>query len=320
MENQKYLELLQLYIWDELEGEEKILVENKLLESDEYRIEYENLKRIYSALQQNHNVDDAVLQSARKQLMDTIKAENEKINFFTRTLDLFSALFMPNYKYAMGSVAMVLVGLFVGYLLFAPSSPIDEEITASSKSIDLDDFDRKGIDVSNIRIENPFSMEGDIEISFDAVKPISYKGKADDQMILRLLAASLVNSENAGDRIRTINALKTQNEVEVVIDPQIKKALVTALKTDDNPAVRRETLNLLMKYPFDNEIRDAFLFVLSHDKNSGLRVAAINAFANLKLEGISIDDKIKNELNKYAEADQNNFIKLRAANMLKGDE
>ena len=321
MENQKYLELLQLYVMDELEGEEKTLVEDRLMESAEYRDEYESLKGIFSMFEKNHHaaIDDSVLQSARDRLMNTIKSEKEKTNIFSRILSSLSEFLAPNYKYALGSITMAVIGLFTGYLLFTPKS-IEKEMAMNSRSIDLDDFNKKGIDVSNIKIENPFAVDGDIQISFDAVRPITYRGKANDQTVLRLLAAALIGSENAGDRIRTINAIKAQEEKRIVVDVKIKEALITALKTDDNPAVRRESLSLLVKYPFDNEIRDAILFVLSQDQNSGLRVAAINALSNLKLDGISIDDKIKSELNKYAEADQDNFVKLRAANMLKGVE
>ena len=96
----------------------------------------------------------------------------------------------------------------------------------------------------------------------------------------------------------------------------MKNALITALEVDENPAVRKEALNTLMKLPFDTDIRDAFLFVLSNDRNSGMRVAAINALAQLKIEGTSLDDKILNVLNSKAENDKSDFIRLRAASLV----
>jgi HEAT repeat protein len=127
-----------------------------------------------------------------------------------------------------------------------------------------------------------------------------------------------VNEKNPGLRLRTVNTISSQLETEKFnADPKIKNALITALKIDDNPAVRREALNALIKFPFDGEIRDAYLFVLSNDHNSGMRVAAINALAQLKVEGTSLDDKILNVLNRKAENDESDFIRLRAASLVR---
>jgi HEAT repeat protein len=88
------------------------------------------------------------------------------------------------------------------------------------------------------------------------------------------------------------------------------------MKNDGNAAVRKEALAALTRYPADKNITDAFLYVLSNDKNSGLRVASINALADLKQRGELVNDEIKNVLNKKAENDNNNFVRIRAASIL----
>jgi len=89
------------------------------------------------------------------------------------------------------------------------------------------------------------------------------------------------------------------------------------LKSDDNAAVRKEALYSLMQFPYDEEIRDGLLNTLSNDKNSGLRVAAINALADIKTKGISLDEVIRKTLNKKADQDDNDFVKIRSASLLK---
>ena len=128
---------------------------------------------------------------------------------------------------------------------------------------------------------------------------------------------ALLTSNNPGTRLKTLNTIASQTDENFIPDPKVKKALITSLKIDDNPAVRREALNVLKKFPYSEDIRDAFLYVLTNDDNSGLRVAAINALSDLSIAGISIDEKIKNELIKRAESDENEFIKLRAASLLR---
>ena len=166
-------------------------------------------------------------------------------------------------------------------------------------------------------MKSPFNDDGTIEFSFDAIKPISYTGRADDETTRRLLAQALLTADNPGVRLKTVNTISMQSKKNFVPDPKVKAALITSLKIDDNAGVRREALNVLMRYPIDNEIRDAFLFVLQNDKNSGMRIAAINALVDWKQQGISIDDEIRNVLNKKAETDQNDFIRIRAASLLK---
>ncbi len=79
-------------------------------------------------------------------------------------------------------------------------------------------------------------------------------------------------------------------------------------------------MNILMQYPIDEEIKGAFLNVLSDDPNSGLRVQAINALVNLRMEGVTFDDEIRNTLNNKAANDENRFVQLRAASLLKEEK
>ena len=130
------------------------------------------------------------------------------------------------------------------------------------------------------------------------------------------MAAALTKSDNAGVRIRTVNTISSQTSDVILRDPKIKVALINALKTDENDGVRREALNALMKYPYSEEIRDVFLFVLSNDHNPGLKVGAINALAKMKLEGRSIDNQLKNVIENELVDGENNFIKLRAASLI----
>ena len=206
--------------------------------------------------------------------------------------------------------------MFIGYLFFN-NNAMQSNIIDTPKSINVDDFQDNDVKIQNIKIPAMLGGSGKVEISFDAIKPISYEGTADDPMIQKLLASALVTEKNPGIRLRTVNAISSQVGTDKSLpDPKVKNALITALEVDENPAVRKEALNTLMKLPFDTDIRDAFLFVLSNDRNSGMRVAAINALAQLKIEGTSLDDKILNVLNNKAENDKSDFIRLRAASLV----
>lgn len=318
MKKEKFTELANLYLLDELSAEERTELENAMLENDELKDEFENIKRLCEALVEGRPspAGDAVLDSARGALMRSVRNEMNKTSFKDKILGWIKDLFFTNYKIAFGGAATMAVGVFIGYLFFSPNF-IESRLTDNSKSVDLDNIESGNYQISNVKFPNPFGDKGDIEISFDAVKPISYKGKMSDPMVQRLLATALVTEPNPGLRLKTVSTISEQvSENKFIPDPKIKSSLITALKIDSNPAVRKEAMTALLNFPFDTEIRDAFLFVLSNDKNSGMRVYAINSLFRVKEQGNSLDDKIKNVLNKKAETDDSDFIRMRAASLL----
>jgi len=322
MEKEKFLELAYLYLMDELGENEKIEFENTIMEDDNLRQEFESVKHLYESISENKpaEADEKLLTSARYSLMRAVRHEADEPSAKGNLFDFFKNIFVSNYKFAFSGAGIFIIGLFVGYLFFI-SSTINKPILVNSKPADVEkvqtEVEEGGVKISNIRIPTKITGGEQIEVSFDAVKPISYKANADDPFIQKLLASALINERNPGMRLRTVNEISSWIGTEKFkADPKIKNSLITALKNDKNPAVRREALNALVKFPFDNDIRDAYLTVLSNDKNSGMRVAAINALAQLKVEGTALDEKIINELNKKAEHDESNFIRLRAASLV----
>ncbi len=320
MKIEKFRELLELYFLDELDQEKRELIENKILESDEYKREFDSYQKFYSVIQNSKpkSIDEKKLENLRKELFNTIEAEQTSQKTSTDKKSFFDFIFLSNYKAVYAMATTLLVGFFLGYIIFSSTTapPIQK---LAENEIDLDAIDRNEINISNIRFQNPFSDEGEIEIRFDAIKPITYKSSLNDPNMQRLLAAALVNSDNPGVRIRTVNTLALQSSQETLYDPKIKSALITALKTDENAGVRREALIALMKFNYDNEIREAYLYVLANDSNPGLKVAAINALAELKLQGKSIDDEIKNLIENELSNGENRSIRLKAASLIQGE-
>lgn len=321
MNKEKFLEQAELYLMNELEQNERIRFENMMLESDELKSEFDSLKTMFESFTSNRpeEVDEKLLVSARNNLMRSLRNEAAKKTAKDKIVEWFKNIFVVNYKLSFGSLTLVIVGVFVGYFLFYKSAGY--QVEPNSKSVDLDNVQSYETKISNIKIPNPFFEGGEIEVLFGGVggtSPISYKGTPDDPVIQRALATALITQENPGLKLRTVNTIASHIESEQFIpDPKVKYALITAMKNDKNPAVRKEALFVLNKFPFDEEVRDAFLYVLSNDSNSGLRVSAINALANLKVQGNSLDDKIINVLNRKAESDESDFIRLRAASLIK---
>lgn len=316
MNEKRFNELMQIYLLNEISEDERIELENYLLENDAAKKEFEELKKLHRTFTDNRPapLSDRVLDESRQTLLRKLRAEETNESGLVKFINSLKNIFADNYKYALSGAATLVIGLFMGYMFFSPAQPIS--MIEEQSQFDLDKIRNGGMDISNIRFNNQFSDNGDIEFSFNAVKPVTYKGNVKDELTLKLLAIALISSENPGVRLKSINTIADQTKRNTVPDPKVKNSLITALKTDENAGVRKSALNVLLEYPFDNEIRDAFLFVLQNDRNSGMRVAAINALTDLKQQGKSIDQEIRNVLNKQAESAEDNFIRLRAASLL----
>jgi HEAT repeat protein len=76
---------------------------------------------------------------------------------------------------------------------------------------------------------------------------------------------------DAGVRLDCLEALKTASR-----DQQVRQALITASRKDQNPAVRMKALESLRDASSDDDVRQALLDALEHDANPGVRVEAVN--------------------------------------------
>lgn len=321
MDKKKFEELTQLYFLNELSDEKRIELENYILEDEEAKNEFESIRQLHSALISNRPipVPEEELYSMRDKLLREVKSIEPKITLTERLTDWFSEVFFFNYQVAAGGIATLVIGVLIGYFAFS-STGSEKFIGQSLDNFNPSEIENKGLNISNIRFSDSFSEDGNIEFLFDAVKPVKYKGSANDQNVQLLLAKALLTTKNPGLRIKTVNTLASFTEGKKNLDPKIKNALISSMKADENPTVRREALNALNNFQFDSEIRDAVLKVLENDDNSGLRILAINILADKKLEDKNLDSVVKNVLNKKAASDDNEFIKLRAASILKGVE
>ena len=322
MNKEKFTEQAYSYIMNELNENERIEFEDILLQDDELKNEFDEIKLTAMAIQSSKPVeaDNRLLANARQNLMRQIRNESEQVPVVTGLVNNIRRFFFENYRLAFGAIVTFAFGIVIGYILLVPrlsQKQAGDNSAVAGNEVKTDVLEKGNTQISNIQLNDSNLKSGEVALTFDEVKPVKVTGKPTDPFIKKLLIASLLNESNPGVRLRSVNTIAQEvNKENFKPDSKIKEALITAMKTDGNPAVRKEALNALIKYPFDNEIRDALLSVLSSDRNSGMRVASINALADLKQRGEVLDEQIRNVLNKKAENDNNNFIRIRAASIL----
>jgi hypothetical protein len=315
MNHQHYKDQLQLMLYDELDAQDRQDLEEHLEGCTECQAELEELKKFHSVLAQHIPAfaTDELLQEARHELRGALRTERTKQSIWEKLADRARNLVMPQYKIAFGAVATLAVGVFVGYLVFAPSAT-EREIqqpaspAAKEASQPLNENPR----ITNVRFVSSDPTTGDVEFSFDAVKPVHMKGSVNDPDVQKVLAYALLNEQNPGVRLRSVDVIGSEHLKSSSSEVEIKRTLIAALNSDENPGVRKKALEVLEKLPFDDEIKRVFLSVLEHDNSSGLRIAAINALENAWGEKLPIDPEVLNVFKQKMKSDDNNYIRLRA--------
>lgn len=315
MKHKKFESLIVLDFYKETSLEEKAKLKKHLAACSKC---FEFQQNVGRTIPQRRQVDDAhldgTLVEARNELHRTLLASR---NIPEYRFHLPAGKFAPVPIYAVAAIAFVMlaIGATTGYLYFNRQGKSNGSMLS-----DLNSLNRNDVAIDNIRFLPTDQKSGEVQFSFDFVKRYEMKGSLDDHDVQKVLAYALGNSDNAGIRLKTVGMLDAVAATEA--DKAIEHALIKAAKTDDNAGVRREALLSLKKLPFDNEVKDVLLFVLQKDKNPGMRVLAINYLSEKETTATSsnvknIDPKVLNVLKEKSLSDQNQYVRLKAAGMLK---
>jgi hypothetical protein len=314
MNHDQYKESLQLLMYDELTVDEHAILDQHLNRCGECREELEELKRFHALLLQAGPVtpDERLLSDARRELRATL--QHSRPSLWNRATDFVTDFILPNYKVALGGLAMVGVGVLLGRQVLGPAQLTPDVPAPSAEKVST--FLEGETRIANVRFVSSDASGGEVEFTFDAVSPVHIKGNINDDRVQKVLAHALVNDQNPGVRLRSASAFSTQVQKLKFADKEVKAALILALKTDENPGVRKEALKALLSFPFDEEVKQAFLYVLMRDKNPALRIAAINSLDSARVQGQPRDKDLLEVLKQRMQSDDNNYVRIRSRAVL----
>jgi hypothetical protein len=219
----------------------------------------------------------------------------------------------PAFRITFAAMASLAFGIFIGYKAIRPAEQPLQEEQRTTTAIPVSDSQMPQsageMQITNVKFEDADASDGNVEFTFEAVRPMRYKGSINDPNAQKVLTYALVNEQNPGIRLHAANALNAKQLGKP--DPAVKNALIHALRDDENTGVRMEALTALQRFETDEEIKQAILHVLVSDTNPGLRIAAIKS---IEAEG-SIDHEVVKVL-KEVQTDDEEYIRLSARKMI----
>ncbi|MBZ5661743.1 MAG: HEAT repeat domain-containing protein [Acidobacteriia bacterium] len=156
-----------------------------------------------------------------------------------------------------------------------------------------------------------------VQVQLMSPTPTSIEGAPEDADVERALTFVLENSRqfDPGARMDSLNVLRT-----LAGDPEVRRSLCGAARSDTNPGVRMRALESLQGFEQDPAVRQTILDALQNDANSGVRVSAINLLLNSLETGNepgSADPQTLAVLRDRLRNDSNNYIRLQSAAALR---
>ena len=311
MKHDDYKELLHLSFCDELNEEERQVLDDHVKSCGDCREESKELGKLGILLGrgQRFEITDQLLDEARRELRVALRLEKSKPRFWAGIAEQFDALASPASTFALRSAAMIVVGLAAGYLLFNSRAAGISGITQLVGQASTQSSETK---IANLKFVGQPLQGGDVEFTFEMVTPVHLKGNVNDAVVQRVMAQALMNDQNPGARLRTVSAIAEQGESLKSSDTEIKSALLQAVKADPNVGVRKQALQALRRFPMDNEIKTALLFVLQNEGNPAIRIDAISYLQSPELSRQLVDQDLLNVLKERMQSDNNNYVRTRA--------
>jgi hypothetical protein len=178
-------------------------------------------------------------------------------------------------------------------------------------------------DIKNVQFVDTNPADSSIGVSFDVKSRWTVTGKPDDKSMVRLLTYVLENEDDGASlsRSRAIDWVKQTYSRPDYADPEIARALARVLRNETHEGVRMAAVETLKDFPVaipSADTRSALIDALKSDPNPAVRLKAIEALANMARQGGNFDTATVDTLRaKASQDDENVYVRVKAAELLK---
>jgi hypothetical protein len=277
-------ELLVFYVCDEVNEQERAAVEKHIAECSACRsqlAEERDFSKAISSLPHAGDQLDAagiLLSQCRSELSEKLDdLERPAVKAKVTALGWLRGWMMLHPAWS--AATLVALGLVSGtqYAQWASTRSggvTQEQVVNVRPSTQLTDDQLSKMAVAGINFSpSPDSGTKTVRVRLNAEQPIEFYGNLDDPNVRNVLTFVVKNGDRFDSEMRLdcLDALKVRAE-----DSEVRAALLTAARKDQNPAVRLKALEALRDAGMDGSVRQVLLDALQHDSNPGVRVEAVN--------------------------------------------
>lgn len=145
-----------------------------------------------------------------------------------------------------------------------------------------------------------------VQVHYNRLVPAELEADSSDPRVQQLLLLASQGSRDSSARENSVSLLASQCKAASHCDSRsVRQALMSSLRYDKNPAVRRKALDGLARYVGEDEaVRNQVLETLLHDDDAALRSRAIQMLAPVEADG-----SVRQALHTVATQDSNPYLR-----------
>jgi hypothetical protein len=313
MKHQHYKEWIQLSLYQELDEHELSLLNDHLAGCPECREELNRLRKFHNTLahyKPNVAMENELI-NVRRSFRVRLHEFVEHPSAVQKMIERMEKFFPAPVRLTLSGALILAAGLVAGYMLF--KAPAEKTLSIQPASLMHTSSAAGEIQITNVKFDERDEHTGNVDFTFDAVSPIHVHGNINDEYVQKVLARALLNEQNPGMRLRTVDMIGSKAEqTPNLMNAEVKAALIATLKHDPNPGVRRQALEVLSNYLPDTAVTRAFLYVLANEKNTSLVINAINLLDVSKFEHHPLSAELQTFLQHKVQSEGNQYVKIKA--------
>ncbi|MCB1669776.1 MAG: HEAT repeat domain-containing protein [Gammaproteobacteria bacterium] len=311
-ENERQLEDLVLrYLYDDLDSGQRTAFEHELTVNRQLKKLLEREQSLELSIPRGTSVyiDDERLGDNRRQVRRQLQRQVAKRPLLTE----FLAALVRRPALAVLQTAVLAVSFALGFVIAGPgtsiTTPVSSGTEVAARMSPLGLVGEQDYEIANLQIERFDPASGDIELSFALASDTHLSGNISEAGIRTLMTVALVNEIDEAARLDTLDVLQKAS-----YDDQVSASMIYVLNNDENPGVRYAAVRSLVEFVEDEQVKSALRQALGRDVNPGVRVEAFNALAE------NPDPETLAVFRQRAESDGNDYIRQQARAILENTD
>jgi hypothetical protein len=209
---------------------------------------------------------------------------------------------------ALAALTLVVLGFGLGWALRPRAGVL---VPGAEKGLSLGSAMGLGdARISGISQVSPDPKTGGVRITLNAERRMTLEGSLDDDNVRKVLVYALKSYDNPGIRVDTLEALGASGN-----NPSVQPELLYTLMNDPNLGVRLEALKAVRRMNWNPEVRQALLDVVHQSKaNQGLRGAVVDELVKHAVK--DKDEVALSALEQLAANDPNDYVRVKSLRAL----
>lgn len=294
---------LPLYLYDELSAEERAACEAHVETCPGCRQALEDSRRLHRVLAERPLLEPTpdLIVHCRQRLDEALDREQLGWRGLFHHLAALAGLRFS------GSAAMAMLTLTVfGFGLGWTLRPRLTAPAVTKGPTNLEAIIPDSEHISDISQVSPDPKTGEVRITMNAERRVTLEGSLDNPRIQQLLLGAVKGYDNAGIRRDSLEVLKQRSD-----NPVVREALLHAMRNDPNAGLRLEALRAVQGME-GKDLHQALLDVVEHEKNPGVRFAAVDTLTDQVVK--EKDTSMLPALERLARQDSESYVRMRSAN------